>query len=154
MWVLLPFLSSCWFIPLLHPVCCWTPLVYFSDKLLHSLALWLLFATFLGFLSLCWSSHCVHYLSLEFTKLLYDHYLEFFIRYIIHHCITKVFFWGFCFALSHVTCFSFTSFYLTLFLRIRQNSYLSVLKCPWKSAGPFFSLLPSLLVVSWTFVTV
>ena len=33
-----------------HLVCCWTPRVYFSDKLLYPSTLWLLFGTFLYFL--------------------------------------------------------------------------------------------------------
>ena len=42
-----------WFIlSLLYPVCCWTPLVYFSVQPLNASPLWLLFDTFLYFLSL------------------------------------------------------------------------------------------------------
>ena len=46
---------------LLHLVSCWVPLLYFSDQLLYSLALWLLsLFTFFYFPNLCWCSHYIH----------------------------------------------------------------------------------------------
>lgn len=42
-------LPAHWFVLLLHWICCWTPLVYFS------IWLQLLFVIFLNLLSLCWS---------------------------------------------------------------------------------------------------
>ena len=41
-------------------VCYWIPQGYFSVKLLCSLALWLLFGTFLYIHCLCWKTDCVH----------------------------------------------------------------------------------------------
>ena len=43
-----------------HPVCCWTPLVYFSVQLLYSAALILLFGSFLYFSFHCWDSKYFH----------------------------------------------------------------------------------------------
>lgn len=70
-WVSMPSYSSL----LLHLLCSWTLLAYFSVQLLYSSVLWLLFGTFLSFLSLHWSFHYVHPFISVFGEHLYDYYL-------------------------------------------------------------------------------
>ena len=86
-WVSLLYLLACWSVLLFDPVCCWTPLVYFSA--LYSSALW--FSISLLRFWLCSSP--------EFDKHLYYHYLnslqgDYLSSY--HWCLF-FFFWGFIF---------------------------------------------------------
>lgn len=123
-WVLLPCLLDHWSFLLLHLVCCWTPLIHFSVQLLYSSALWLLFDTFLYFLFVDLIPVFIHF-SPKFVEHLYNHYFEFFVRYVTYLCFIKVFsevlFSSFIWKI--LFCIFILLDCLCLFLCIRQDCY-------------------------------